>query len=1816
MKHKINKLLCLVLALLMVIGMLPATMFASAAPVVLESNQMLVDDDFAGAGAKDTVTASVGGVEYQAVFGVNAFATVIEAVNMVPKDGRIYVAAGEYTGNFSVAKNMEIYGNGMNVNPNNADWSANSARSNLLNESVFDETQITVSQKGMTKFILNGFTFTGKSTVKEATAGSTFKGVDISYNCFYDNEQISAAQGCLYFTGTTVRSGRLAYNRIENKVAAAKPLTFRNADNFNFIGNYVNVTADVGFWLSGEIADQNTTPGKMKMVVEGNRIISNSTPVQPFVQYCDLFEATFRNNYLTGKTPLDFNSKETSTPSKKIVIEGNTLEGTTRDLAFRGACPYDPSLITIKNNTFKSGNVTMEWLTINNMLDMSYNTFLSGPSITTSVAPITYPRYNASGDVLGEMVLEEVTLTGVLATGDKANITGISIEEETKTVSIKDVTESIYNTIEINAKAKANKDGSTSTIKYYSDPACTVELTGGNVIDYLKQGKNLVYIKLVTSLDNYSYKIYTLTIPREACHDTDILGVKDYENTVGDGRVDVTIPTNVTSPNIRLNVSSGASYRLYLDEGLTKPLNGTVIKDLPAGSSTYYVQVTAEDGIAKATYLLSLSRAPYANTDIVSFNAPEYVAFDEKENAYLGVYTSTVDSVDVDVVVGERATWELFADESCANSVSPKGIALNTGDNIYYVKVTAEAGSATAVHRLILRKETATASKQIFAVTSDAVSSEVGADTVSILLSSKVTTYIPAFEYAGSYWKLFASYEDGVLGDQVSGNKLVDIAGGNHTYYIEVIAADGSSRVYTLYLEREFATDALLTAIGGGLTSYVDRFDFVATTQVQNEGAFTPTFTVSDKATVTVLNAQGGEVTLPINLKKGENNFVIVVTAENGSTKTEYAWTVTCIGDDIETLSEGVVYDIAWAEGYALGDVIYVAINGETYKVYFGENAFGQLNQARAQAAAKGGIIYVMPGNVLDTSISLAGIKLYGPNFAVDANIGNRYPESYIEGKITMSGSDAEVCGFTVAETGWFDLANKANRVQIANNIFAGDELRENPCIRMNGSAAYENVAIKNNLFDVNSEKDVVAINNAGAKLVIANNVCKNSNTGAFVATVKMAADSTLEIASNVVTAEKAVALALDGSVAREGYLYIHDNTITAECAISMNANKAEDTFVLNFYNNKVETSKLAVNITSAPASFATNFTANENVFSSIALSFLVEYKGSPADLLPMDIERNYYGTATPGNNVFDGSFDYKPYYLDADKTMLSDVIQPYAITVGGRELIDDGSGIYAIVSEASTELKIAFDANDIIPADALGTAVVWVKGGVAAEQVTVDMTGNKTAYATVISADGTASETKEFTIYPQTANPVYNVYDVISHTIENMKVAVVVDHRATAWTPAVATVDALPIAFYADAECTEALTGSIALTEAKTTVYGVVGEYEPVTFEIYKKQSSEKAVLSLKDAYTFEYTGSNTIDVAVDNRLTAADLSAVVSAGSSYEVFGDATCSTPVDESNVAQSVTELYYKVTAADSTYKVFEISITWIDVTDPVLLGIENTTTESFENDKLVAQVKAYNANEGFVTKLTVAAGCSYKLYIDETRETVFKNNTVYFSSNYVYVYVTVTSPDGVLSKDYDVTLTRDPGTIKFADQAAIPNWAKEAVEVTKHLGIVTGEKYGDGYLLNANGKATREVMAAMMVRMMGIDATQYSYVDLAGKFADADQISKWAVTSMKAAVALNIFVGAKNGDAYYLNPKSDITRQEFAVVFVKAIGEEDMDVKADPLNYKDAAKVAKWARSYVKIVSKLGLMQGSYGNFKPKDAVTRAEIIQTIYNYMY
>ena len=1810
MKHAFRKVLCLLLVLTMLIGILPTGMFAFAASVAVGDGNVLVDDDFAAAANNETVTTTVGDTVYQAVKGVNAFDTINEALSKVADGGAVYVGAGRYEGGLTVTANVALYGAGMNINPNTDDWKLNSRRSDLSAESVI-VGQIQVTTKALTKFVVNGFTFTGQSSIREATSGSTIKGVDLCYNRFVNMIDISSTTGAFYFTGTTVRTGRISYNRVED-AQSAKPVTFRNADNFTFSYNYMNFPG-VGIWLTAEIADQNVTPGKMLATVVGNYLIGNS-PIEIYAAYADAMDVTVSDNIFEGKRrAMYIAAQENSTLNKNIKILNNTLSATTSGIDFvaqSGVPSFNPDLVVIRGNNFNNGTIVNAF-TSSTPLNLSYNYFASGPSYTGSPSPIVYPRYtNAEHTTLiGDMRLESVSLTGVMADGTREDISGIAVDNDNNTVTLKDTVDSVYTSFEVAATANSG-----TSVKFYSDSVCKNELTGGNVVDYLKKGANNVFIKLITSLDNYSYQIYSMTINRAASHESKINGVKDFDHSINGQDVSITLPSAEVNPNIQLETSMGATYALYKDAACTQKINGTVINGVPAGSSTYYVKVTAEDGVTTSVYRLLVTRAPSSAVEILEVKSPQFVTYDKTEDAYIGVYSSKYETLSLDLTVSEYATWKFYSDAACTTEADAAKIALNVGtDNVYYVKVTSEGGAKEKVYKFIFRSESADASKEIYGVLGNVISSSVERDTISIELKRDVKTYTPSFDYAGAYWKMYTDYEDGVLGGAVSENTIENLTGGNHVYYVAVYAADASYRVYTLKINRRFETASKLTGIGGGMSFYIDRFDFTAVTTVQDEGAFMPTFTASVGATVEVKTVGGVAVSLPLTLRPGNNEYTIVVTAEDGVSRTSYAWTITCIGEGYPVLDSGVAVSTAW-DGLAVGTPVYPVISGKVYKAYVGETAFATIAAANRVVSSYNNTIYVMSGTVINENITVTSINLYGANFNVNPNTTNRYTESVIKGKVTLAGTGASVNGFKVAEEGSI-VVNGSNNNSVVYNLFADDAARTEPMISaVKSGAKYNGLVISDNRFVGNSSATLISVASV-AGLKISENRMENTADGALITIGTTENSASITVSDNNFAAgEQAIVLS---DVTRAGMLLVEENDFVTVHALSFAALKADDAFTLSFYNNKANTTDTAVLVSGAKRALATRFYANENQFTAIdrAVSFEYDSSTDTVGVSPVDITANYYGVATPGNDAFDSNYCYKPYYVDAKKENLSNVIHGVDITVNGKAITDNGINKYAVVVQNAATVKAAFAAQTALPAAALGTVYVNAAQNIyVSDEADITVNDRTPAYVTVLSLDQTEKKTEIITLHPQSLNPVYDVYDVENCTISGLTVRVLVGHNATAWTPSLEIEDNKAIAFYSDSACTKKLSGAIALSGDCTKVYGKVEGFDTVVFEVYKSLSSDKAILGLKQAYSFAYTGKNSIAVEVDKRLATADMSASVSEGATYRVYRDADCLSEVDDYNaLTQAVTKLYYKVTAADASSRVIEVTFTWIDVTDPTILSIKNANVTQNKNGSITAKISSYKAKEGFLVDCVLPAGCTVKLYADEAHNYVLKNNTVFFSANYVYFYATVTSPDGQKSAEYKIRLEKPVSKAVFAD--SIPGWAKSAVREVKDLGIVNGNKTNKGLMLEPNGKATREMIACFMVRMLGIDETQYAAIDLTAYYDDADQVSAWAQNAVKAATALGIFSGSKSGDQILINAKNNITRQEFAVVFVRTIKAEKTNVSSFALNYKDTASIASWAKPSVKIMTKLGYMQGDGGYFRPTNSISRIEIIQTIANYL-
>ena len=149
-------------------------------------------------------------------------------------------------------------------------------------------------------------------------------------------------------------------------------------------------------------------------------------------------------------------------------------------------------------------------------------------------------------------------------------------------------------------------------------------------------------------------------------------------------------------------------------------------------------------------------------------------------------------------------------------------------------------------------------------------------------------------------------------------------------------------------------------------------------------------------------------------------------------------------------------------------------------------------------------------------------------------------------------------------------------------------------------------------------------------------------------------------------------------------------------------------------------------------------------------------------------------------------------------------------------------------------------------------------------------------------------------------------------------------------------------------------------------------------------------------------------------------------------------------------------------------------------------------------------------------------------------------------------------------------------------------------------VQNGLLNGSNGQINSSGLLIRAQMAAIVNRAFAARKT----ADLS-VYSDANT-SAWYYNDLELAVAMRTFQGA-NGK---LNPEAPITREEAFVVLARAFALESGDTSV--LNhYTDGASVSAWARSSVAALIENGYVNGANGKLNPKTSITRAEFAKVI-----
>ncbi len=170
--------------------------------------------------------------------------------------------------------------------------------------------------------------------------------------------------------------------------------------------------------------------------------------------------------------------------------------------------------------------------------------------------------------------------------------------------------------------------------------------------------------------------------------------------------------------------------------------------------------------------------------------------------------------------------------------------------------------------------------------------------------------------------------------------------------------------------------------------------------------------------------------------------------------------------------------------------------------------------------------------------------------------------------------------------------------------------------------------------------------------------------------------------------------------------------------------------------------------------------------------------------------------------------------------------------------------------------------------------------------------------------------------------------------------------------------------------------------------------------------------------------------------------------------------------------------------------------------------------------------------------------------------------------------------------------------KFSDING--HWASQTIEILASRWIVNGTSETQ---YSPNMQLTRAQFAKMLGAAMGLEPIKPK----TATFTDVST-SHWGYEWIEATAQ----AGWVQGDKGRFHPDDVLTREQMMTMMIRAIGQESDALSLTEaeltalLNFKDANKISKWARSYVALSVKYGFILGANGEVLPIDSSTRAQ----------
>ncbi len=365
---------------------------------------------------------------------------------------------------------------------------------------------------------------------------------------------------------------------------------------------------------------------------------------------------------------------------------------------------------------------------------------------------------------------------------------------------------------------------------------------------------------------------YTINFERKKSSDTS-LGSLSVENSgtvytlnpsfsPTEDSYTVSVPNNIDSVEIKATAGSANA----------KGVTGTGNKTLDFGNNDFELVVTAEDNKTK-TYNIRVVRE--LNTDAT------LTGIDVNGTAIAG-FTSGTDTYTLDPVSGSITSLNITAHTSYphATYTVTGNSNLKFGNNSILVEVTAQDGTTKETYTLNVYRQSNDTTLSELNVTSDPQG------VLSPNFSSGTRTYTYTYDEKVTKIDINGTTTNANV-KSVTGFKEYTI-GVDTNAVITVTAEDGTTNSYTINFERKKSSDTSLGSLSveNSGTVYTLNPSFSPTEDSYTVSVPNNIDSVEIKATAGSANAKGVTGTGNKTLDFGNNDFELVVTAEDNKTKT------------------------------------------------------------------------------------------------------------------------------------------------------------------------------------------------------------------------------------------------------------------------------------------------------------------------------------------------------------------------------------------------------------------------------------------------------------------------------------------------------------------------------------------------------------------------------------------------------------------------------------------------------------------------------------------------------------------------------------------------------------------------------------------------------------------------------------------------------------------------------------------------------------------------------------------------------------------